>query len=616
MVSSKGRTWLYVGITSFKGKVSLTFLLLLFAAPCFASGGACPASSPLAGTSNCYFISAQSGASDSNSGTSESSPWLHAPGMPKCTGNCATVQSSFGGAGSIIHVGIIFRGGDSWHFGNSGATPYTGGEWQWFWHGTTASCVYEVSTSGCNYIGVDPTWYSGGSWSRPIFTGDNPVCNGTSCVNGSTSTKFVTSCAYQIGSQTVNRMFQRYEYLWVDNIEFTGFCVQDTTNSGSNGNAQVMMWAPGTGLSGVGQDISTNLYFHGWSETSGANDNNAINCTMISGGIEVASALVVDGSDSNPALCSSNLFASILHLNDSIFRYSTQGVGGLCHDIHDNIWEHWFTPYAAPSGTHGNGLECNSDLQGSSPNVFYNNIFRHDDPGFVHSGNPHWWLSPGSTAAEYWFNNLEYDIGGQAWDVCGTSNDSKCTGTAGVYMFNNTLVDVVQPCYLGLTPPYYGTNFTIANEHLINTPLDGGSSTPCNGYNSATNVAMSDATATSQGYTTGSGGTSGGSNTCANDGTEPCSPTASSKSTVGAGANKQSYCTTLASYSSDPSVGTDASNACKYGTTDGCSYNSTTHTMSCPAKTTVARPSGAWDAGVYQYTGGPPPPTGLTAVVN
>src|ERR1035437_251590 len=132
----------------------LAIAALLAASTLAWAQGACPSGLPSGLTGNhCYYVSAAG--SDSAAGTTEGTAWLHAPGMPNCSGSCATVQSGFGSAGSIIHVGIIFRGGDSWHFGNSSATPYTGGEWQWFWQGTTASCVYEVSTSGCNYIGVD-----------------------------------------------------------------------------------------------------------------------------------------------------------------------------------------------------------------------------------------------------------------------------------------------------------------------------------------------------------------------------------------------------------------------------------------------------------------------------
>ena len=89
-------------------------------------GGTCPASAPVTGK-NCYFIAASG--SDTNNGTSETTPWLHAPGMQKCASNCAAVLSYTSGGirGSAAGLGFIFRGGDTWHFGNSGLSPYTGG---------------------------------------------------------------------------------------------------------------------------------------------------------------------------------------------------------------------------------------------------------------------------------------------------------------------------------------------------------------------------------------------------------------------------------------------------------------------------------------------------------
>ena len=144
---------------------------MLCAPLAFASGGPCPSGanyvnwqSPLIpttlaslGVTSCYYVAANG--SDSNDGASEASghPWLHAPGMPAATGNPAALNPTGG-------VGIIFRGGDTWHFGNSGASPYTGGTWSWSWNGVSGAP---------NYIGVDPTWYSGGSWVRPLLTWDN-----------------------------------------------------------------------------------------------------------------------------------------------------------------------------------------------------------------------------------------------------------------------------------------------------------------------------------------------------------------------------------------------------------------------------------------------------------
>ena len=127
----------------------------------FAAGGACPAGVPVTGN-NCYFIA--SNGADTNNGTSEATPWLHAPGMPNCANNCAAVTPSAGN-------GFIFRGGDTWHFGAS-TSPATGGTWDVSnWWGNISSCVYEGTQTGCIYYGVDKTWYTGAAWAAPSSTG-------------------------------------------------------------------------------------------------------------------------------------------------------------------------------------------------------------------------------------------------------------------------------------------------------------------------------------------------------------------------------------------------------------------------------------------------------------
>ena len=74
--------------------VRCLFILMLFSTPVFAAGGACPsgANYPNAagtnvtlaslGVTSCFYAS--SSGSDTNSGTTESSPWLHFPGMSGC----------------------------------------------------------------------------------------------------------------------------------------------------------------------------------------------------------------------------------------------------------------------------------------------------------------------------------------------------------------------------------------------------------------------------------------------------------------------------------------------------------------------------------------------------
>jgi hypothetical protein len=114
---------------------------------------------------------------------------------------------------------------------------------------------------------------------------------------------------------------------------------------------------------------------------------------------------------------------------------------------------------------------------------------------------------------------------------------------------------------------------------------------------------MSDGKAIALGYLQGSGGTVM-RQTCANESTTPCAPTAGSNPTVAAGSTQQTYCTTLASYTAEPAIGIDAANACRFGTTDGCSYITSTHTMNCPGQPAVMRPAAAaWDSGAYQFLG-------------
>jgi len=533
-----------------------------------------------------HYIAANG--SDSSSGTTNTSPWQHAPGMPACTGSCASYTPQAGDQ-------FIFRGGDTWHMGNSSLSPYTGGTWNWQWSGNSSTCVYEGTQTGCIYIGVDQNWYSGSSWSRPILNGDNPL-----------SKSVVSSCPYQTGpnNQLFNISSSANAWVIFDNFELLGWCTNNTASSNLYDAALV-----DGGNGHQNPNTFSNVYVHGWTVGTGASDN-SIECTVFGMGNNSSENLigvVIDGSDTDPATCAWGTFPTFTHMKDSIIRYTTQGVGQGCHDIHDNIFEHFYNPYVP---THGNVLECNADAAGSTPNVFYNNIVRHDDTSMEGAGQVHLWFCPNGTASEYWFNNLVYDVvNSNYWDVAGPPSYGSCTNAAGQFMFNNTLLSGTQPC--NLSPNNTGGKYlTVYNEHLINTPYDG---TGCTGAaGSTTNVSMAYSAADAQGYT-GTPGTVTG-DTCKNDVT-PCSPTAATNSTVGVGSTLKNYCSTLQSYASiDPSMG-DAAAACLDDTTTACSYNSTNHTMVCPEQPPIVRPT--WDAGAYQWgTGNPPnPPTDLTAVV-
>ncbi len=559
-----------------------------------------------------HYIAANG--SDSNNGTSKTTPWMHAPGMPNCSGTCASYKPVAGDS-------IILRGGDTWHFGNSSLSPYTGGTWDiytvGYGAGKDSTCIYESTQTGCVYWGVDQTWYSGASWARPILDGDNPL-----------STSLVSSCPFQVantGQYVTNEFVSLAPDSIFDNFEMRGLCSKNS--NGGNGNQDGYVAYLGTGIYGTGMAFENNLYVHGWTATTTAGQgNNSQPCVLFGGGangLQSIDHLIVDGADSNPGSCAWATFPSFYHLTNSIVRYTQQGVGAWCHDIHDNIFEYIYE-HNAGAGSHSNILECNDDSAGAAvnqpqntPNVFYNNIVRHVSTQFTSDGQVNLWFCP-ETVPEYWFNNIVYDAGaGNFWDYAGPSSYG-CPNTGHQYMFNNTLVDGVQICHV-TTVSNGGEYLTVNNEHLINSPWSS-DATVCIGGSSATNVSMSGATATAQGYGTNSGAINSHSSiNCANDSTTPCAPTASSNATVGTGANHQDYCNALASYTSESAIGTDAANACKHATTDACAYNTSTHTMMCPAQAAVARPvTGAWDSGAYQYASGgsaPNAPTGLAAVV-
>jgi hypothetical protein len=83
---------------------------------------------------------------------------------------------------------------------------------------------------------------------------------------------------------------------------------------------------------------------------------------------------------------------------------------------------------------------------------------------------------------------------------------------------------------------------------------------------------------------------------CTSSQTFVFSPVVSTKSRVGAGTNEQSLCTTISALDST------AGAACKKDTSYACNYNTSNHTVSCPARTQNSRPnSAAWDIGAYLF---------------
>jgi hypothetical protein len=562
-------------------------LLFIFPGLTFAQGGACPAGLPVSGN-HCYFIAANG--NDGNSGTSESSPWLHSPGMQTCTGNCAAVKPSGGS-------GFIFRGGDTWHFGNSGAVPYAGVVSTCADNGQTSGglCLDNLQAASGSpiYYGVDKNWYSGSLWTRPVLTADNSPCNsgtigtmpdGSTCSNGTDPTGngqptyVVNACAYQVGGNNTLVDIGFSKYVYFDNFELTGLCMK---NPGQfDGNDTYISYGGDQGPIYI-----TNNYIHGDSHVQYAYANSSPNCTsstvcmnlyafngkVIVGTVgETIENNVVDFSDSDPAgtgICYPG--TGFYNVAYNVFRYSSQCIPVNLHVFHDNLYEYYY------ENGHSNLLE---DAETSPIGAIYDNIFRHLYGKLV------FWPGPtGSSDSSYFFNNLVYDVSTSQYFDYG--NIGVGTDSGQYFVFNNTFQSNGSNSTVIACSASHNT-FKNTNNQFIDDAAPFPSS--CSGMTNTTPVSMSNSAATTAGFTSTQ--------------SFAYSPTASTRPTVGVGTNEYSgYCSTLTG--SGDALIQAAGKACQSDTTYACTYDTTSHSVSCPARSPNQRPaSAAWDVGAFQFS--------------
>jgi len=507
-----------------------------------------------------YYIAASG--LDSSSGASKTAPWLHAPGMTGCSSNCASYTPQAGDQ-------FIFRGGDTWH--TSTGSPI-GLPWTWSWSGSSGNPIY---------IGVDQTWYSGGSWTRPILTYDNPA-----------TTSQPSSCTYADDGQTAFSLgygSSGQTYVTFDNFEITGWC-----------------WATGNQSAvtvfGGNHNTLSNCYFHGWSMSTAATGDNF---SMVEGNLPGGNYLLItqnvfDGSDSTFGTNTASphtgevIYNTGAEVSFNVFNNVSNVMVNEAPHIHDNIFENVFEPLN--DSPHGNIWELNG-ASGTTGEIFlYNNLEIGGNVGVGFDANF-------TGAGLHIFNNVVVTLGNT-----GSSTTANCWmieggGTQSADIHNNTMST-------GCTLPRMVTNWngavTFENGHYIGySPA-----TLATTYSACCTYTVTDnggelfqtaSVASGQGYTT--------SNNYA--------PTSSSGSTVGAGNNMTSACNAMPAPT--PTYATNPVTSCKAGF-QGVTYNTSNHTA-VPNAAGNARPSsGAWDVGAYQYAGSstpqkPNPPTGLSVTV-
>ena len=566
----------------------LCVVVCLFCAPLVAraAGGACPSGvtsfdsrtpsatpGPLSaiGVTSCFFVA--SNGSDSQDGTEEvhttgnTGPWKHAPGMPNCASVCASTTI-------VAGEGVIFRGNDTWDFGNSSLANYTGGTWNFSPTGNSSNLIY---------LGVDPAWFSGSSWGRPIFNGDNTPAPGGTPGNGGV----VSSCAFPAGTNFAFINEHGNEYVVLDNFEFTGLCWNDAPNN-SDTHSYIDHFGGNSQLTSF--KVFSNLYIHGWTHTaftpSTCSQNPEVGVCNTVQGIRgntqqeqgtLITHTVIDGADSD-ALSFSGVDSDGYDSEYNIFRYlgGTQIIDN-CHVLHDNLFEHINNDQS--NSTHSDMWFCNGEFP--SNNFFYNNLIRFIGTDFNQPLSAVVWSTPPGGFTDYYFGNVGHDV--NCAGNCNNFNQAH-TGTSIALIYNNTWQS--NGGAIWTNGAITTISFTDANNHYIGT-----GATTCAGPYAKTSIVNSGnvscsgdifqtlAAANAQGYTS------------AND----FQPTAGTNKTVGAGANEFSQVSAFGP-------------AFASSTTNGCTYVTNNHTVNCPAVnpnvrwTSISSPGG--DAGAYLFTSG------------
>ncbi len=525
-------------------------------------------------THTCTRCAIASTGNDSNSGT-EGSPWLHFPGMDTATGNAASQVPQPGDS-------YVIRGGTTLHYGNSSLAPFFH-TWVWTWSGTVTNPIY---------IGVDQTWFTGSSWVRPVITGDNAL-----------STAFVSGCTYDQSSSTALSI-NGTSYVTVDNFEFPGRC-----------------WSTGAGSGAAISDASTcnvtisNNYFHGWTAKISSADNQLIFGLPLSGSCGIATGNVYannvfDGVDSShqtvcgqgyeplmPCWSGVGIYGDLYDAHQNVFRYmSNFAVAINLRTYHDNLAEYLYPTYQ-PGGPHSNVINDNSGASLSGNIYFYNNIVRHNYVSELVS----LWIGGGATIYVFnnvFFDNLRYDtVGDTAPANCLQMEGGGGTNTVDVYQntFDNDTDDSTgggcgisfigdsgNPGQPWVGPANFQNNHFIGYTNLSSFNYGMQFNTGGTGSVTPTDILpelyQATATARSQGYT------------------QPTNDGPANGSTVHAGANLTSSCSTFSSDAAlcnGTSQGVDELNGSDGG-----------KTTSYPAIPLVGRGS-TWDVGAYEFAGTP-----------
>lgn len=326
-----------------------------------------------------FYVSYAAG-NDANNGLTTGTPWKRNPFM-------------VGFSGTYSHqVGdhFIHRGGDTW--------PVT--------------CFRMDVPSGAagnpDVYGSDQTWFTGGSWTRPLFDFQNTLINGGANSDG---------CAIKLNG--------------VSNVTFDGIeMARLKAVPGAYGPMMLCL------LGANDYIIVTNCVLHDWSFTSmgDGQDSNGVGAVghladpPTGGHVQVTHCLI--HQDNTGGQYDGVATRNIDIVDNTEIRNTTQGVlgGGLIiHDCH--IWN-------MKNGT-DTTFHCNA-IEVFQPATIYN-VLMHDCQPRVSPINlvPTWSSGPSGAGTNYIYNMTMWNLGQPPITLDPTSG----AANQKVYLWNNTISD-------------------------------------------------------------------------------------------------------------------------------------------------------------------------------
>lgn len=489
------------------------------------------------------------GGSDSNDGLTTTTAWKHAPGMTGVTGVPAAINTNVDGG--TCHDGnagcnysdyqFIFRGGVTW--------DHTAFQWVIRLYGTSGHPVY---------FGVDMTWYSGASWTRPIFDA------------GGTSSG--TICDPQI-------LMAPVPYIVLDNFENINIFWDQRCDTGSfPANATAFIF-----YNTSGHEEVKNMYVHAWSHgtiEAGTKEQ----CWLMLGsteGIDITSSAhdnVFDGTESlTPTHSGSDswggfdtscsaFFGGPPILYNNYMLYVDQGqVSSAPVSFYQNTCH--FTGFDFARTVQDIHDQC-YETNGGPEFYFYNNFLDQVSTGIAIE------LEPLQGTITYAYNNVIVGVENSGNMLnCNHPANLMVGGTCKIWnntIHNDSAINAVLSCSSFMDACLYQNNHLIG-DHFTVCPTPGVGCTENYTLNQTT------ATATSQGYTSGS--------------TFPYDVTSMAGGTVGAGVDLSSNCMGL------------LSSLCGESTV-GVGYDTLTRTVIAPNNgSAISRPATP-DIGAYQFSAG------------